>query len=151
AQVTATANLVAGGYGVTATAAGADPVDFALTNLNLVQAVFSGLTSPSIVFGTATATVSGTIAAGSKVPMGETVAVTLNGLTQQATIGFGGAFSATFDTSGLGVVSPYTVQYAYAGDATIASAGTTSTLTVTRATPTVTVVDAGGTYSGSAF
>ena len=43
------------------------------------------------------------------------------------------------------------VTYSYAGDATYAATGATSTLTVDQATPTVSVVNAGGTYDGSPF
>ena len=43
-------------------------------------------------------TISGTLANGSQAPVGETVAVTLDGVEQSATIGSGGAFSTTFDT-----------------------------------------------------
>ena len=76
-------------------------------------------------------TISGTLADGSQAPVGETVAVTLDGVEQSATIGSGGAFSTTFDTTGLTVAdSPYTITYAYTSDGTFASASTTSTLTV---------------------
>ena len=46
--------------------------------------------------------------------------MTLDGVTQQATIAADGSFSTTFtDTAGLGVAgSPYTVSYAYTGDGT---------------------------------
>ncbi len=80
-------------------------------------------------------TISGTLADGSQAPVGETVAVTLDGVEQSATIGFGGAFT----TTGLTVASsPDTVNYAYTSDGTFASASTTSTLTVNPATLTIT-------------
>ena len=74
-------------------------------------------------------------------------------VSQQATIQPDGSFSTTFtDTAGLGVAgSPYTVEYSYSGDATFAAASQTSTLTVTPATPTVSVTISGGIYDGSAF
>ncbi len=79
----------------------------------LAVPAFSGLSGPTITYGTATTTLSGTI---SLVPDGETVAITLDGVTQTATV-TGGAFSSTFNTSALGVAgSPYTITYAYAGD-----------------------------------
>ncbi len=78
-------------------------------------------------------TISGTLADGSQAPVGETVAVTLDGVEQSATIGFGGAFT----TTGLTVASsPDTVNYAYTSDGT--SASTTSTLTVNPATLIIT-------------
>ena len=72
--------------------------------------------------------------------------MSLDGVTQQATIQPDGSFSTTFtDTAGLGVAgSPYTVDYSYSGDGTFAAASQTSKLTVTPATPTVSVTDLGG-------
>ena len=78
--------------------------------------------------------------------------MTLNGVTQQATIGATGSFSTAFSTAGLGVAgSPYTVTYAYSGDSNLGPAGSTSKLTITPATPTLSVADAGGTYDGLPF
>ena len=94
---------------------------------------FSGLASPTIVYGTPTTTISGAV---SLVPNGESVSITLNGVVQTATVN-NGAFSSTFNTSALGVAkSPYTVAYSYAGDGNLALLSDTSaTLTVTTATP----------------
>ncbi len=136
--MTATANSIAGPYTVTATAAGGTPtIDFDLKNL--IVLTFSGVTNQSITYGSSSATFSGILANGTRAPQGENLAVTFDGVTQQAVIGSTGAFSATFDTGGLHVAgSPYTVSYAYTSDGTFASAGTTSTLVVTKATPTIT-------------
>ena len=113
---------------------------------------FTGLNSTSITFGTPNVTISGTLANGTQAPQGETITITLNGVSHQATIGAGGAFSTTFDTSTHGVSgSPYAVSYSYAGDATYGTATDTSTLTINKAMPTVTVSDAGGTFTGKAF
>ena len=50
-----------------------------------------------------------------------------------------GAFSSGFPTAALGVGgSPYTIAYSFAGNPSFAPASTTTTLTVTQATPTVT-------------
>ncbi len=138
AQVTATANSTAGPYTVAASAGGAATADFNLANLLTID--FSGILGQSITFGTASVTVTGTLADGSMVPLGEDVDVTLNSVTQPATIGSGGDFSTTFtNTSGLSVTgSPYTISYMYTSDGTFASASTTSSLTVTKATPTIT-------------
>ena len=72
----------------------------------------------------------------SLVPNGESVAITLDGVTQDATV-TGGSFSSSFNTSTLGVAgSPYTITYAYAGDANLNTASDTSqTVTVTKAQP----------------
>ena len=84
-------------------------------------------------------TISGTLANGSQAPVGEAVAVTLNGDEQSATIGSGGSFSTTFNDDDLTVAGlPYTVNYAYTSDGTFASASTTSMLTVNPATLTIT-------------
>ena len=105
----------------------------------LIALTFSGISNQSITYGTSSVTISGTLANGSQAPVGETVAVTLDGVQQSATIGSGGAFSTTFDTTGLTVAnSPYTITYAYTSDGTFASASTTSTLTVNPATLTIT-------------
>ncbi|MFI5454074.1 MAG: choice-of-anchor Q domain-containing protein [Isosphaerales bacterium] len=152
AQVTATANTLTGSYTVAASAAGtATPVDFSLSNL--IALTFSGLTNPSVTFGTSSATIAGTIASGSKAPTGEVVAVRLNGVTQPANIQSNGSFSTTFtNVPGLTVAgSPYTISYSYASDGTFASAGTTGSLIVIKAAPTVSVMDSGGTYNGTAF
>jgi hypothetical protein len=118
-----------------------------------VSLSFTGLTSPSIAYGTASVTISGTLANGSKAPPDtESVPITLDGVTQPAPIGTAGAFSTTFDTSTLPAsATPYTVTYSYAGDANFAAATTTSTVTVSKDTPTVKVTDSGGTYNGAAF
>ena len=76
---------------------------------------------------TASVTISGILANGDQAPPDtESVQITLDGVTQPAAIGTGGAFSTTFDTSTLGASgSPYTISYSYAGDGTYASASTT--------------------------
>ncbi len=117
----------------------------------LIPLSFSGISNQSITYGTSSVTISGTLADGSQAPVGETVAVTLDSVQQSATIGSGGAFSTTFDTTGLTVAnSPYTITYAYTSDGTFASASTTSTLTVNPATLTIfTVNSLGDAGSGS--
>ena len=61
--------------------------------------VFNSLSSPTIVYGTATTTLAGAI---SQVPNGETVSITLDGVVQTAAVN-NGAFSSSFNTSALGV------------------------------------------------
>ena len=52
-------------------------------------------------------------------PKGQEVAVTLDGVTQNAVISSTGTFSTTFNSSGLTVSgSPYTLTYSYASDGT---------------------------------
>jgi len=65
------------------------------------------------------------------------VAVTLNGVTQDAAIGSTGAFSTTFNTSALpSSATPYQVTYSYAGDTKLSAASDSSTTTVTVKAPT---------------
>jgi hypothetical protein len=155
ARVFATANDLTGTYSVTASAAGdLTSLSIALTNLanNLVALTFSGLDGRSAPFGTATVTLTGTLAHGAQMPPpGETVAVTLARVTHQAVIGRDGSFTTTFDTAALAISgSPFTVTYRYASDGIFASVAAQSFLTVTKATPTVLVTDNGGGNNGSA-
>jgi hypothetical protein len=131
--------------GVTADQRG-EPLDFPNPDIGafqtqgfqLLELTFS-VSNQNITYGTSSVTVSGTLADGSQAPAGETVAVTLDRVEQSATIGTGGGFSTTFDTTGLSVAdSPDTIAYAYTSDGTFASASTTSTLTVNPATLTIT-------------
>ncbi len=95
ASVTATANATAGTYVVTASATGVtSSASFNLTNQEL-QPSFSGLTDQTITYGS-TVTFTGTLAAGLQVPGGEDVAVTIDGVTHDATIAADGSFSTEF-------------------------------------------------------
>jgi hypothetical protein len=102
---------------------------------------FSNLTaSQSIGAGTSSVTLSGTLSAPGPVypAAGELVAVTINGVTQNATVsGSAGDFSIVFPTASIPFsVTPYPIQYSYAGNATNLAAApnhTSTTLTVTEA------------------
>jgi hypothetical protein len=105
--------------------------------INKATPAFSNLGSPTVTFGASTVTVSGHITAGSVAPGGDDVAVTLNGLTQAATVSGGGSFSTIFNIQGLST-GTYALGYTYLGDAThfnAASAGS-GTLTI-QAAPTI--------------
>ena len=106
----------------------------------VVTPAFSALTSPAIVYGTPSVTLTGHIGNGTNDPLLSSVAITLNSVTQNVRVDAWGNFSATFDTSSLGVVDgPYTVTYAFAGNTGFTAATDTSTaLTVTPAPLTVT-------------
>ncbi len=156
ALVTARANANEGSYIVTAsTAGGLAMPQLLLTNIanDLVRLQFTGLSNETIVFGTATATFTGVLANGTEAPpQGEAVAVTFAGVTKQSLIGPAGAFTATFATAGLAVPgSPSTLSFSYTSDGNFASTSTTRLLMVTKATPTVDVSDAGGTFNNTAF
>ena len=113
-----------------------------------VAPTFSELAAPTITYGTATTTLAGKISDTSGFPTGS-VTVTLNGLAAQASIDPAtGTFSASFDTSKLGVSSsPYSIRYSYQGSSAARSAlDTSKSLTVTQRVLTVTADDASKTY-----
>jgi hypothetical protein len=149
AQVTATATDVGGASTVTAWASPtSQPAIFALSSV--FPNAFSGLADQSVIYGTTDVTVTGSLTAGSVV-QGESVSVTLNGVTQDATIGPDGSFSATLDSSDLHVSDmPYTIDYAYASDGSTSDASATTALSVMRAAPTISIADANATFSGEA-
>ncbi len=114
-----------------------------MTALNLPT--ISGVApSQSISYGTASVTLSGTVSApGPIYPAdGETVNVTINGSTQPATISGGaGGFSVNFPTATIPLsATPYTITYAYAGDANLTAAAnnTSTTLRVGITVPNLT-------------
>jgi hypothetical protein len=88
------------------------------TGQQAVTPTFSSLAGPTIPYGQAAVTLGGQITAGTAVPSGG-VDITVAGVTQSAPINpADGTFSATFDTSTLGVSgSPYAITYSYPGDA----------------------------------
>ena len=110
---------------------------------------FSGLTaSQSICYGTPTTSLSGNLSApGPVYPLpGESVTVTINGVSQNTTVSDAtGGFTVNFNTALIPAdVTPYDITYTYAGNATLLSApsNTTTTLTVKPAST-------GGTISGA--
>ncbi len=149
AEVGATADSTVGPYTVTASAAGAgSSATFSLTNEIAVS--FSGLSSPSITYGTASTTLGGKLYAGKQAPQGESVTIMVNNVSESATVAADGMFSAAFDTAAFGVAgSPYTVSYAYTSDGVYASTSATSTLTVTPAPLTVTAASPSMTYGAA--
>jgi hypothetical protein len=98
--------------------------------INVLKATpsFSNLSSPFIAYGTASTALSGKLNFGSLIPTGS-VAITLNGVTQNAAIQAGGNFSSAFATGAL-APGAYTIAYSYAGDGNFNSASGSGTLTV---------------------
>jgi hypothetical protein len=82
-----------------------------------------------ISVGSSKTTLAGQLTSNTIVPVGQSIAISLNGVTQSATVGASGNFSASFDTSGLGV-GTYTISYRYAGDNNFTAASSTGNLTV---------------------
>ena len=152
ASVTAAANSIIGSYTVSATASGiTTPASFSLTNMRVVP-TFSALTSPTIVYGTSTTTLTGHLGSGTAYPTGSNVSITLNSVTQTASVDGSGDFTTTFSTGSLGVAGgPYTVTYAFAGNSSFTAATDTSTtLTVTAAPLTASIIgDPTKTYDGT--
>jgi len=96
--------------------------------------VFGNLTvAAGIPQGTATVAFSGSIAAATFIPPGnEVVAITLDGVTQDAAINAQGNFTSTFNTSQLiASFTPYPVTYAYAGDANFRGIANSTTTKLT--------------------
>lgn len=93
--------------------------------------VIDGVSAPSIVVGTPSVTISGTIAADSLIPPGSVV-VTVSVLSSSAAIQADGSFAATLATGTLDpVAGGYAVSVSYAGSANFNAASATSVLTVT--------------------
>ena len=151
ASVTAAANSIVGSYTVSATASGiTTPASFSLTNMWVPT--FSALISPAIVYGTSTTTLTGHLGSGTAYPTGSNVSITLNSVTQTASVDGSGDFTTTFSTGSLGVAGgPYTVTYAFAGNSSFTAATDTSTtLTVTAAPLTASIIgDPTKTYDGT--
>ena len=151
ASVTAAANSIVGSYTVSATASGiTNPASFSLTNMWLPT--FSALTSPTIFYGTSTTTLTGHLGSGTAYPTGSNLSITLNSVTQTASVDGSGDFTTTFSTGSLDVAGgPYTVTYAFAGNSAFTAATDTSTtLTVTAAPLTASIIgDPTKTYDGT--
>ena len=113
-----------------ATASGiTTPASFSLTNNNpVLTPIFSNLTSPTLVYGTATTDLTGHIGSGKSYPTGSEVSVTLNSVMETALVDSSGDFRAMFNTATLNVAgSAYTVTYCFGGNTNFSSATDTST------------------------
>jgi hypothetical protein len=124
----------AGTYTVVATFTSSDP-DYmggsAQTTFTIAQATtgFSNLIMQQIITGTTTISLSGQLTSNTIVPVGQSVSITLNGLTQSVLVGPDGSFSIRFDTSAF-AVGTYPITYSYAGDNNFTAASATGSLTV---------------------
>lgn len=113
--------------------------------------IFSVPASMTIVYGTPSVSVSGSIAAGARVPpAGEFVTIVVNGVLVSATLDGSGRFTATLDTRTFGAQpsNPYAIHFAYAGNPDFAPAFANTALTVTPATAAITVTGFTGVYDG---
>ena len=92
-------------------------------------ASFDSLSSPTILYHAASATVSGYIGAGALAPAGS-VTISVNGATMSAPVGPDGAFSASFATGDLPIGS-YAISYSYPASQNFTAVSGSGTLTVT--------------------
>jgi len=134
----ATAPSNAGTYTVLATFTSSDPnytggtaqITFAIAK---ATTALRNLTASQIVIGTATTTVSGQLTSNTILPVGQSISITLDGVTQRATVRTDGTFAVNFATGAL-AVGQYTISYGYAGDANFDAASGTGSLTVAYGT-----------------
>lgn len=117
--------------------------------INKATPSFSNLSSPIILVGTGNTPISGHIAAGTVIPVGETVNVTLNGISQSATIDALGNFSVGFPTGPL-VAGTYPVTFGFAGNTNKFNAATAGSSVLTVTAPTQSIDAKGITISGTA-
>ncbi|MFE3849264.1 beta strand repeat-containing protein, partial [Flavobacterium sp. LB3P45] len=122
--------------------------------INKATPTFSNLSVNQIItYGNSSVSLSGTIN-GSTVPTG-TITATINGAAHNTSRGTGSNtadFSVTYNTSELGAASsPYTITYSYPGDNNFnAINDATKTLTVNKATATISLSNLNHIYDGSA-
>src|SRR5205085_12537197 len=123
--------------------------DPATITINQAVPTFSNLPSASMTYRDPSGTLTGRLSEGTLVPSGD-VSVTVGVLTQSTALDDNGDFSFNLDAQSLGAAgSPYKVSYSFAGNTDFQSALDTSTsLTVNKATPSVTVTGSTFTYDG---
>jgi hypothetical protein len=99
-------------------------------HVNKATPAFSNLTSTTLVVGTPTTILSGTLSAPSTVPAGDIVTIMAGTASTTAVVHADGSFSASLPTAAL-AVGASTISYQYAGDANFNAAGGSGTLDVT--------------------
>jgi len=118
-----------------------------LINIDQAAPAITGTSSATVNYGTTSLTLTGKVSATGPAypPNGEPVMATINSVVVSGTVIDGtGDFSITYNdpslaTDGVGG-PPYTITYNYAGNTDLTAATDTSTtLTITQATPTVTI------------
>jgi hypothetical protein len=120
--------ISAGSYSVAATINNTNYSGSASGTLTIAKATpaFSNLSAPSINLGTTSTSLGGTIRSGALIPSGN-VSITLNGVTQTATIDSLGNFTSSFVASHLEMGgSPYAISFVYAGNSNFNSISDTT-------------------------
>ncbi len=135
--------------GVTTDARGLPRTYNTTIDIGAVEIVgFTALSSTTIAYGTATTKLTGHIGTGTTIPVGASIGITLNAVSQNATVESSGNFTTTFNTATL-AANKYVVTYAFAGIAGFpAATDTSTTLTVNPLPPTtvtLVTVNAGNT------
>jgi hypothetical protein len=97
--------------------------------INKATPSFSQLSAPNVVVGTAQATISGKLSAGTVIPSGSVSVQVGSGTAVTATLNPDGTFSASVPVSSL-AVGAYPVTLSYAGDSNFNSASGSATLDV---------------------
>jgi MBG domain/Domain of unknown function (DUF4962)/Heparinase II/III-like protein len=131
----------AGIYNVVATITSPEYVGKTTGTLSIYKAspFFSKLSSPTIIEGTASTTLSGMLKIGFLIPAGN-ISISLNGVTHTTNIDEKGYFSSSFNTSTLEVSrSPYPIRYVYDGDTNFNGAIDTNHLLTIKKVVIVTV------------
>ncbi len=142
--------LTSGGQSFVISYVGGTGNDVVLTPFIPYQPVISGLTDQILTYGTNSATFSGSITAGANIPSGDEVAIGLDGVVEDATIGGDGSFSATFSISTLGVAnSPYSVSYDFAAQGNYLAANGSSKLTISPKPLTASIAADDKVYDGT--
>jgi hypothetical protein len=105
--------------------------------MTVTTTMLKNLSSPTIVIGTASTTLSGTVGSDSVLPVGQSVKVTIVGAhgvlaSGSGTIASDGSFQVKINTAAL-PVGAYTIQYQYAGDGNFTASSGSGTLQVTYA------------------
>ena len=134
-----TATITAGSYtenNVTGSGSSTEVGNSTTITVTAVTPRFSNLSSQTIIYGQTSITLSGSL----NVPSGSTVNVAIGSAGGTATVGSNGAFSVSITVSGLNAsATPYTTTYSYAGTADFnAATDSSTTLTVSQATPAIT-------------
>jgi hypothetical protein len=98
--------------------------------VNKATPSFSALSTPTVTVGTANATISGTLSAGTLIPTGNVSIQVGSGTPVTAAINPDGTFSASVPVSSL-AAGAYNVTFSYAGDGNFNGASASATLDVT--------------------
>jgi YVTN family beta-propeller protein len=134
-----TSNLLAGVHYITAVYGGdvnySGSASWPITQTVKGNLSFNRLSSPTVGTGTPSVLLSGVVSVSPIYPVGGTVKITLNGVSQNATVEDEGEFSSNFNIAGI-TVGTYPVTYSYIADSIFNAVSMTTYLTVKVGTVT---------------